>query len=1195
MSTCSNCGSPVPARAPVKLCPRCLLVSAELAPAEATPRERIGGYEIIEEIARGGMGVVFRARQVNANRLVALKMILTGELASRQSVQRFLIEAQAAAKLDHPNIVPIYEVGEEDGRRFFAMKLVEGGTLAERMPEYAPSPPARARGSRSLEPGRERRIAQVAGKLAQALAYAHRRGVLHRDIKSSNILIDAQGEPQLTDFGLAKLTDNEIGVTLATAVMGSPAYMAPEQASGRREDVTTAADIYSLGVVLYELLTGTLPFRAGSPLAVMRKVLDEEPTPPSAVVPEVDSDLEVICLKCLEKDPARRYSSAEALAEDLERWQRNEPIFARSAGSWERGIKWIRRNPARASLAGTVVLSVLAISAISSVLGYRAQQARSQAEQAKQQTDNANRQLASNVRHFEWQEAEELAQTGHRADALALFARLLRDQPEDPIAATRILSMLSQRSFGLPMGQPLRHHAAVLSAYFNGTGDRIVTSSIDGLAKIWNARTTELLFVLTNGCGASAQFSRDSKCVLAFCVDNQLRTFDAENGRPLARIEGYAVNKTGRPDTHGHRAWLLADAKTAQCWDAVTGQAVGPPLPHPAEIRSLDVSPDGQWLGVGCANSVVYVWNLEHWRLAWESTALGGWIRSLAFNPDGSRLMAGSSLGNVAFWEPASGTLLREVRAETNEISHAVFSPDGKFVTTVTFQNRARLWDGHSGAILSAPFGEMPLHALQFAPDSRRLCLATREGTAQLWDALTQEPVSEPFEHEGPIERLDFSADGHTVASASQDGTARLWDVRMQSSRRAPIKLSGRSFAVEFSPDGTRVALADNATARLYQTESGAPIGQPMAHDLTIYTIEFSPDGHKICTTSEDETVRTWDAQTGVQLSSPKRHQSVTWTVRFSPDGQLIATTSRDRRMRLYQVDSDQPLVSVLHPDEVIAAEFSPDGKGVLTSCLDGAVRFYSLAQLLANRPAEQALLVPPMLAKGVVWMVGFSPDGRQIVTASADRTAQLWDAQTGQPLGASFRHSRGVWTATFSRDGRWVLTGSDDGTARVWDAQTHRPISAPMKHRNNAPVFRAWFSPDSQFVVTGSADGTARVWDARTGFQLSEPMQHAGWVYRMQLSRDGSRVVTAGRDLTARVWDVLIAPPNVPLWLASLAESLAGRRLTPGREIEPVAPEELQTLKSQLCSNSQQDFYSRWARWFFLERNDPSAPRPNP
>src|SRR5256884_283674 len=350
MRVCENCGEKIFSDAPKGLCPACVLetglgsLANEIVAGIDDPRHPadmrmdFGDYELLEEIGRGGQGVVFRARQKSLNRTVALKVISLGQWATKAHLKRFRLEAEAAASLDQPCIVPIYEVGERDGQCYFSMKFVEGGQLDE-VVKHTPI---------SI-----RQAAELIAKVARTVQYAHSHGILHRDIKPGNILLDIKGEPQLTDFGLARLVESESTVTRTLEVLGTPSYMAPEQAAGNNPataGLTSATDVYGLGAVLYQLLTGHPPFAGGTTYETIKLLLETEPRPPRLWNPKVDRDLSTICLKCLEKDPQRRYSSALALAEDLERWLRHAPIQARRTGVIARGKKWLQRNPTAAAV-----------------------------------------------------------------------------------------------------------------------------------------------------------------------------------------------------------------------------------------------------------------------------------------------------------------------------------------------------------------------------------------------------------------------------------------------------------------------------------------------------------------------------------------------------------------------------------------------------------------------------------------------------------------------------------------------------------------------------------------------------------------------------------------------------------------------------------------------------------------------------
>src|SRR2546423_4039698 len=361
---CRKCGAAIPPNSPQQSCGACLLetglgsvepereVNADpstplkTSPAPSPMLMDFGDYELLEQIARGGQGVVYRARQKSLNRTVALKVISLGQWASKAHVKRFRREAEAAASLDHPSIVPIYEVGERDGSCYFSMKFVEGGQLDE----------VSRRTPMSI-----RHAAELIAKVARTVHYAHEHGILHRDIKPGNILLDDKGEPHLTDFGLARLVEAESTITRTLEVLGTPSYMAPEQAAGNNTQLTSATDVYGLGAVFYQLLTGQPPFAGGTTYETIKLLLDTEPRQPRLLNPKIDRDLSTICLKCLEKDPKRRYSSALALAEDLDRWLKHEPIRARRTGVFGRGKKWLRRNPTKTLLLVSLIALAAAI------------------------------------------------------------------------------------------------------------------------------------------------------------------------------------------------------------------------------------------------------------------------------------------------------------------------------------------------------------------------------------------------------------------------------------------------------------------------------------------------------------------------------------------------------------------------------------------------------------------------------------------------------------------------------------------------------------------------------------------------------------------------------------------------------------------------------------------------------------------
>lgn len=630
MEICSDCGEPIANDAPRGLCGKCLLslglsdddgaipttlTGSPVGPTRPTaPRAMellsgngcyFGDYELLEEIARGGMGTVYRARQISLNRLVALKVISAGTLATEDLVKRFKAEAEAAASLTHPNIVPIHEIGEHEGLRYFSMGLIEGPTLreaiADRGNRSATGPTAAARPS--LVPGHPgesssktayppQAAAALVASVARAVHYAHQRGVLHRDLKPANILLDARGVPHLTDFGLAKLTEKESTLTQTNAILGTPAYMSPEQARGQTKDVTTAADVYGLGTVLYEMLTGTPPFGGGTSMETIRQVLDQEPRRPSLFNPAVDPDLETICLKCLEKEPALRYGSAEGLAEDLERWSRHETIHARNSTTIERLGKWMRRRPAIASLviASLLFLITLSIVAIAFSVHLKAERDSAEANLYVAETsmafatwDRGNLSLPrsllerqrpqpgrKDLRGFEWYYLDQLCQD-QALDTLPHGPNLQRADrqvfglacsPAGRLVATgevdgrvRLWDLIARQEFGVLQSQS----NWVYGVAFSNDGKRLVSST--GLTgfDVWDVDRQTLVTHLvtpTHWFPVAAAWSRDDRFIVT--TANEEKIYSRTVPGQIAVWDGQTLAKLF--DLHGHtsNAWKPA-------------------------------------------------------------------------------------------------------------------------------------------------------------------------------------------------------------------------------------------------------------------------------------------------------------------------------------------------------------------------------------------------------------------------------------------------------------------------------------------------------------------------------------------------------------------------------------------------------------------------------------------------------------
>ncbi len=1009
-----------------------------------------GDYELIKELGRGGMGVVYKARQISLNRAVALKMIRSASLASEDELRRFQNEAEAVATLDHPHIVPILEVGNHDSQRYFSMKLIGGPSVDKKLADYVANP---------------REAAKLLQKAALAVHHAHQRGILHRDLKPANILLDEHGEPFVTDFGLAKRAAGDSELTHSGLILGTPAYMAPEQASGRRGAVTTASDVYGLGAVLYALLTGRAPFGGSSVGETLEQVRESTPARPSSINAGIPRDLEVICLKCLEKEPARRYALTHALADDLGRYLAGEPIAARPVGNVTRFWMWCRRNPSLAGSLGAAAVALTAVVILALLYADRnARLATVEADKAREQTLAAKEKsiLADNLRIERDNLKSALATSYQRLAAL----RFERGQSafEKGQTGPGLLWMVESWRSAVAAGDRGWHHAARANM------------------AAWQSHDFALKEVFSHQDAVNCvAFSPDGKTVL-----------------------------TG------------SDDKTARLWNAATGKPIGPPLAHQDAVNCVAFSPDGKTVLTGGADKTARLWNSATGKPIGSPLAHQGAVESVAFSPDGKTVLTGSDERTARLWDAATGKPIGSPLAHQDWVSAVAFSPGGKAVLTGSHDSTARLWDAATGEPIAPPLAHQSIvWAVAFSPDGKTVLTGSDDKTARLWDAATGKPIGPPLAHQEVVWAVAFSPDGKTALTGSGDKTARLWDAATGKPIGPPLAHQSAVRAVAFSPDGKAILTgSQDRTAALWDTATGKPIGPPLAHQDAVYAVAFSPDGKAVLTGSDDKTARLWDATTGKPVAPPMAHEAGVSAVTYSPDGKAVLTGSSDMTARLWDAATGKPIgPPMVHEGMVLAVAFSPDGKAVLTGSPNWTARLWDAA---TGKPIR-----PPMLHYGIFRSVAFSPDGKTVLAGSDDNTARLWDAATGKPIGPPLEHQGAVLAVAFSPDGKAVLTGSEDRTARLWDGATGKPIGPSLAHEG--AVGAVAFSPDGKAILTGSEDRTARLWDAATGKPIGLPLAHQGWVYSVAFSPDGKTILTGSDDKTAQLWDAVTGKPIGP------------------------------------------------------------------
>jgi WD40 repeat protein/TPR repeat protein/tRNA A-37 threonylcarbamoyl transferase component Bud32 len=988
-----------------------------------------GPYRVLSLLGYGGMGSVWLAERVDGlfARQVALKLVHAA-LKGRVMSERFTREREILASLNHPNIARLIDAGfAEDGQPYLALDYVSGTPLTTYCDDRRLSI-------------RER--LELFRQVLSAVQYAHAHLVIHRDLKPANILVTAEGQVQLLDFGIAKLlTEGEAKETELTQLGGralTPDYAAPEQVAGA--PITTAADVYALGVMLYELLTGERPYKLkresrgaleeailqAEPLTPSRAALSEEAAGARATTAKklgsaLKGDLDTIANKALKKSPTERYATANAFDEDIARYLRGDVVLAQPDSVAYRTLKFARRHWVGIGAAAAVLLTLAGGLAATS---YEARVASVQRDAA---LDARSRALT--------QTAAARLKDGDTPGALGIILEVLPHRGEQRQYTPEALSVFQEARAADPQILAITGHTdRVISAGFSPDGQRIVTASDDKTARVW----------------------------------------DAVTGREIMRLSGHtdSLNFAAfSPD--GRRIVTASYDKTARIWDASTGQQLLLLRGHTGKVRSASFSPDGLSIVTASNDKTARIWDATTGQQRLMLSGHTETVMSAAFSPDGQRVVTASQDQTARVWSAASGREVAVLRGHDNTLWSAAFSPDGLRIVTASTDKTARIWDAQSGHQVMVLSGHADLvSSAAFSPDGLRVVTSSDDKTIRLWDAATGLQTALLAGHTDVIECAAFSPDGRRVVSTSFDLTARLWDA-------APIQqvglLSGHTnivMSAAYSPDGRRVVTVswDN-TARIWDAMTGREISVLSGHTDHVESAVFSPDGLHVITAAKDQTARIWDVATSRESMRLNGHTASVWYAAYSPDGRRIITASWDKTARIWDAATGREIVRLLgHTGNVNSAAFSPDGKRVVTASHDTTARIWDAAtgqQLIVLRGHTD-----------VVEKATFSPDGRRVVTASDDKTSRIWDVATGREVLRLIGHLKPVNSAAFSPDGLRVVTSSDDKSARIWDSTTGTSTMLLNGHMDF--VRTAVFSPDNLHVLTASADKTARIWDAR-------------------------------------------------------------------------------------------------------------------
>jgi WD40 repeat protein len=1063
----------------------------------------VPGYDVLGVLGEGGMGVVYRARHHRLGRDVALKRLHAAGATARE---RFQAEALAAALLQHPNIVAVYEVFDHQGDQYLALELVEGGSL-ERL-TGTPLPP--------------RQAAALVEALARAVQHAHERGVVHRDLKPANILL-AVGQdsnpvspptglescptklaaytPKVADFGIARHLAAGPRQTQEGDVIGTPAYMAPEQACGRTAEAGPAADVYSLGVLLYELLTGRPPLLGATAVETLQLVVSREPVPPRSVRPGLPRDLDTVCLKCLRKDPRHRYASAGDFADDLRRFAEGRAVHARPVGAAGRAWRWGRRNPGTAGLlAALVVVTASGLALVTTAWRNAVVSA------GRERT--ARRDAEVLVAGAVLDQGVVLCERGNVDQGLGRFVQALEqaDRLGDAELERGARLNLTAWRQQLVRERTLLHHTDwVWAVAFSPDGRTAVTGSKDGTARLWEvAGGQQIGAPLHHGYPVWAvAFGADGRLVLtgSGTQDGQrgeARLWDARTGKPCgpAFAEGGAIPVVAfRPDG---KALVTTGPAQAQLWDPASRRPLGPPLRHPGAVLTAAFSPDSRWLLTGGADRTARLWDAATGRPApGEPWRHSGQVLAVAFSPDGRTALTGAAVqddhdrvagGEARLWDVAGGRQ-RALLRHRGPVKAVAFGPDGRLLAT--------------GAI-----------ALLGDPETQR---ALMTGDARLWRADTGTLVGKPLEHPGPVWAVAFSPSGRTLLTGCEDGKGRLFATATGAAIGRPLANEGTVSGVAFSPDG-RLALTasagcvptrtgGSAAARLWDLPPEPELRLPLEHTAGVGFLASDRDGRHLRAACCDGTVRAWDLQTGTHTDYSLPAQPGMDSLALAPNGRVLATSTKDVTAHVWDLESGQLLRQLSAPLPRGMA-FAPDGRLLVN---DVATRTVQLRDVSTGEPAG-----PPLQLGWRCRAAAVSPDGRVAALGGVERTG-LWDLSTGRKL-AEWRVPAEVWAAAFSPDGRALVTGHADGSARLWEVPAGRPHGPALSHPSGM-LHAVAFSPDGRLVATGGADGTARVWYAATGKPVGPPLPHRGAVSAVAFQADARLLATGSGDGAVRLW----------------------------------------------------------------------------
>ena len=1027
------------------------------SPLIDAPGTKIGRYELLELIGEGGMGLVYMAQQKKpVKRRVALKIIKPG-MDSKQIIARFEAERQTLAVLDHPNIAHVFDAGTtKTGRPYFIMEYVKGMSITRYCDE------------KKLNIEQRLRLFE---QVCEGIHHAHQKGIIHRDLKPTNILVSVHGDravPKIIDFGIAKavtqpLTEKTF-VTFQGQLLGTPEYMSPEQVDLATQDIDTRSDIYSLGVVLYELLAGVLPFDreslAGLGFAeIQRTIREQEPASPSirltslgekaktiaasrdthvvALARRLHRELEWIPLKAMRKDRCRRYRSASELADDVRNYLNGLPLIAGPETSVYRVKKFVHKHAGSVATVALVSATIVLGLIVSSVMYFRAETMRIDAEQAREKEAIARTEVEQALLRAE--EAEKLAENraeefrrslyrsniasaniAYRDSDIGRVHRLLRECPDDLRAWEWYhLNHVSDQSI-----MTLTHHDGHLFDIASSPNDvTILSPGMDGTIKLWDAASHRELMTLRghDSLVTSARFSPDGKRIVSGGVDRTIRVWDTATGKELMMIQDTAVVLCATFSPDGKRLLSSGRLKAIQMWEVSSGTKLMTLSGHKDWVYSVAFSPNANRIVSAGRDKTVGVWDATTGQQLMLLTGHQGRVGRVVVSPDGKHVVSASEDKTLKVWNLETGIELMTLRGHKEMVGSVSFSPDGTRI--VSGGDAIRVWDAASGTELTTLWGHQKrISGVGFVAHGERIVSSSLDGTIKIWEPEGTRPA--PLILEGRYNSMAFHPDSEQIVTVGKDKAIRIWDVDTTSEL---MKIDEAGGSVSFSPDGKRVIAADGNDIKVWDASSGKKLMTLSGHEDAIWSVSYNPDGTRILSGGKDKTIRIWNATTGAEVMTLRGHGDWSIDPNFSP---------------------------------ISSVAFSPNGKLIASGSYDETVKIWNAKTGTEARTLKHSSIIND---------IAFSPDSRQIVSASGVR-AQVWDVATGSESLTLGRHDGEVISVAFSPDGKRIVSGSKDETVKIWDAANGLEM---MVLRTGGRVWELCFSPDGRTIATNSFKGT--------------------------------------------------------------------------------------------------------------------------